>query len=69
MHEGRDYLRFFPDEKNFIQDSKINRQSDRWICQDASEVSTFMHTKFPESVMVHGVVHSRLGDGDDDLDE
>lgn len=60
-HESAHHLRFFTDEKNFIQDRKVNRQNDRWICEDASDVPTVMHTKFPASVMVLGVVSS---DGD-----
>ena len=51
-------LRFFSDEKNFIQDRKVNRQNDRWLCEDPSDVPTVMHSKFPASVMVLGVVSS-----------
>lgn len=51
-------LRFFSDEKNFIQDRKVNSQNDRWLCSDPSEVPTVMHSKFPASVMVLGVVSS-----------
>ena len=51
-------LRFFSDEKNFIQDRKVNRQNDRWLCEDPSDVPTVMHSKFPSSVMVLGVVSS-----------
>lgn len=31
-HDSAGFLRFFSDEKNFIQDRKVNRQNDRWIC-------------------------------------
>lgn len=51
-------LWFFSDEKNFVQDQKVNRRNDRWLCQTAGEVPTVMHTKFPASVMVLGVVSS-----------
>jgi len=51
-------LRFFSDEKNFIQDQKVNRQNDRWLCDDPFKVPTVMHTKCPSSVMVLGVVSS-----------
>lgn len=54
-------LRFFSDEKNFIQDRKVNRQNDRWLCEDPADVPTVMHSKHPASVMVLGVVSS---DGD-----
>lgn len=49
---------FFSDEKNFVQDQKVNRRNDRWLCKGPDEVSTVMHTKFPASVMVLGVVSS-----------
>lgn len=49
-------LWFFSDEKNFDQDQKVNRRNDRWLCNDPSEVPTVMHTKFPATVMVLGVV-------------
>ena len=51
-------LWFFSDEKNFDQDQKVNRKNDRWLCSDPTEVPTVMHTKFPSSVMVLGVVSS-----------
>jgi inhibitor of nuclear factor kappa-B kinase subunit alpha len=51
-------LWFFSDEKNFDQDQKVNRRNDRWLCNDPSEVPTVMHTKFPASLMVLGVVSS-----------
>lgn len=51
-------LRFFSDEKKFIQDQKVNRQNDRWLCDDPFKVPTVMHTKCPSSVMVLGVVSS-----------
>ena len=49
---------FFSDEKNFDQDQKNNRRNDRWLCADPSEVPRVMHTKFPATVMVLGVVSS-----------
>ena len=51
-------LWFFSDEKIFVQDQKVNRKNDRWLCQSPDEVPTVMHTKFPASVMVLGVVSS-----------
>ena len=52
----QDILWFFSDEKNFDQDQKVNRRNDRWLCADPSEVPRVMHTKFPATVMVLGVV-------------
>ena len=49
---------FFSDEKNFTQDQKVNRKNNRWLCRDISEVPVVMHTKFPQTVMVLGVVSS-----------
>lgn len=49
---------FFSDEKNFVQDQKVNRKNDRWLCKTPDDVPTIMHTKFPASVMVLGVVSS-----------
>ncbi|UYV66041.1 hypothetical protein LAZ67_3006267 [Cordylochernes scorpioides] len=49
---------FFSDEKNFDVDQKVNPRNDRWICKDPSEIPVVMHTKFPASVMVLGVISS-----------
>ena len=49
-------LWFYSDEKNFDQDQKINRQNDRWLCADSSDVPHVMYPKFPATVMVLGVV-------------
>lgn len=54
--EEPNMLWFFSDEKNFDQDQKVNRRNDRWLCSNPTEVPTVMHTKFPSSVMVLGVV-------------
>lgn len=51
-------LKFFSDEKNFDQDQKVNRRNDRWLCKSPDEVPRVMHTKFPSTVMVLGVVSS-----------
>lgn len=51
-------LRFFSDEKNFVQDMKVNVQNNRWLCADPSDVPVVMHSKVPASVMVLGVVSS-----------
>ena len=50
---------FFSDEKIFTQDQKTNRQNDRWLCSDPKDVPIVMHTKFPASVMVLGVISSK----------
>ncbi|UYV75622.1 hypothetical protein LAZ67_13000780 [Cordylochernes scorpioides] len=57
-HDSFGMLRFFSDEKNFDVDQKINPRNDRWICKDPSEIPVVMHTKFPASVMVLGVISS-----------
>lgn len=57
-HESAGFIRFFSDEKIFFQDQKVNRQNDRWICQNAYDVPAIMHSKFPASVMVLGVISS-----------
>lgn len=49
-------LWFFSHEKNFDQDQKVNRKNDRY--SNSSEVPHVMHTKFPATVMVLGVVSS-----------
>lgn len=54
-------LVFFSDEKTFHQDQKVNSRNDRWLCKEISEVPIVMHTKFPATVMVLGVV-SNEGD-------
>ena len=51
-----DILWIYSDEKYFDQDQKINRRNDRWLCGDPSDVPHVMHTKFPATVMVLGVV-------------
>ncbi|UYV68049.1 hypothetical protein LAZ67_5002908 [Cordylochernes scorpioides] len=57
-HDSFGMLRFFSDEKNFDVDQKVNPRNDRWICKDPSEKPVVMHTKFPASVMVLGVISS-----------
>ncbi|UYV63624.1 hypothetical protein LAZ67_2005052 [Cordylochernes scorpioides] len=57
-HDSFGMLRFFSDEKNFDLDQKVNPRNDRWICKDPSEIPVVMHTKFPASVMVLGVISS-----------
>ncbi len=47
---------FFSDKKNFLQDQKINRKNNRWLCADISEVPIVMVTKFPATVIVLGIV-------------
>ena len=55
------HVRFFSDEKKFIQDKLHNQQNDCFITDNPEEVPIVMSTKFPTSVMVLGVVSS---DGD-----
>ncbi|UYV71060.1 IKK1 [Cordylochernes scorpioides] len=57
-HDSFGMLRFFSDERNFDVDQKVNPRNDRWICKDPSEIPVVMHTKFPASVMVLGVISS-----------
>ncbi|UYV66188.1 hypothetical protein LAZ67_4000655 [Cordylochernes scorpioides] len=57
-HDSFGMLRFFSDEKNFDVDQKVNPRNDHWICKDPSEIPVVMHTKFPASVMVLGVISS-----------
>lgn len=57
-HQTCGLLKFFSDEKNFDQDQKVNSRNDRWICKDPTEVPVVMHTKFPATVMVLGVISS-----------
>ena len=60
-HGSSGHVRFFSDEKKFIQDKLHNRQNNRFITDDLEEVPIVMSTKFPTSVMVLSVVPS---DGD-----
>ncbi|CAE1302710.1 unnamed protein product [Acanthosepion pharaonis] len=57
-HGSTGMLRFFSNEKNFIQDQTSNSQNDRWICKDIEEVPVVKPTKFPSSVMVLGIISS-----------
>ncbi|UYV73528.1 hypothetical protein LAZ67_10003973 [Cordylochernes scorpioides] len=57
-HDSFGMLRFFSDEKNFDVDQKVNPRNDRWICKDPSEIPVVMHTKFPASVLVLGIISS-----------
>lgn len=57
-HQSAGTLRFFSDEKNFIQDRVINRQNDRWLADSPEDVPISMHSKYPAHVMVLGVVSS-----------
>ena len=60
-HGSSGHVRFFSDEKKFIQDKLHNRQNDCFIADHLVEVPIVMSTKFPTSVMVLGIVSS---DGD-----
>ena len=54
-------LWFFSDEKNFCQDQVHNRQNHQRIAMCRNDVPRVMKTKFPNTVMVFGVINS---DGD-----
>ena len=60
-HTSSGMLRFFSDEKIFVQDMKPNQQNNRWLSASPEEVPIVMHSKYPVHVMVLGVVSS---DGD-----
>ena len=49
-------LWLFSDEKNFCQDQAHNRQNHRWIAMCSNNVPRVMKTKFPNKVMVFGVI-------------
>jgi inhibitor of nuclear factor kappa-B kinase subunit alpha len=49
---------FFSDEKNFTQDQVFNKQNNRWIAMNNSDVPKVMKTKFAATVMVFGVISS-----------
>ena len=51
-------LWFFSDEKNFCQDQAHNRQNHRWIAICPNDVPRVMKTKFPNTVMVFGMISS-----------
>ena len=58
-HQSAGMLRFFSDEKNFLQDRITNRRNDRWLADSPEDVPICMHTKYPAHVMVLGVVSSK----------
>ena len=41
-------------KKNFNQDQSVNWRNNRWSCSDPNKFPTYIHTKFPENVMVLG---------------
>ena len=53
-------LWFFSDEKNFCQDQAHNRQNHRWIAMCPNDVPRVIKTKFPNMVMVFGVISSDM---------
>ena len=57
-HGSSGHVKFFSDEKKFIQDKLHNRQNNHFITDDPEEVPIVMSTKFPTSVMVLGIVSS-----------
>ena len=48
-HVSTGMLRFFSDEKNFVQDLKNNRPNDRWLTESPDEVPVVMHCKVSSS--------------------
>ena len=60
-HTSSGMLRFFSDEKIFVQDMKPNRQNNRWLSASLEEVPIVMHSKYPVHVMMLGIISS---DGD-----
>ena len=54
--EIQDMLWFYSDEKDFDQDQNINQRNDRWLSGDHADALHVMHTKFPATIMVLGVV-------------
>ena len=60
-HTSSGMLKFFSDEKIFVQDMKPNQQNNRWLSASPEEVPIVMHSKHPAHVMVLGVISS---DGD-----
>ena len=57
MKKGR-VIKFFSDEKKFVVDRCINRQTDRWLARDPDDVPVVMKTKNPSSVMCLAVISS-----------
>ena len=53
-------LWFFSNEKNFCQDQAHNRQNHRWIAMCPNDVPRVIKTKFPNMVMVFGVISSDM---------
>ena len=51
-------LWFFSDEKNFSQDQAHNRQNHQWIAMWPNDVPRVIKTKFPNVVMIFGVISS-----------
>lgn len=49
-------LKLFSDWKSFDQDQKLNRRNNSRLCASPAEVHTAMHTKFPSSEVVFGVL-------------
>lgn len=49
-------LWFFTDEEKFYQKIKVNQRNDKWFGRDPKGISMVIHTKFPATVTVLGVV-------------
>ena len=60
-HMSSEMLRFFFDEKIFIQNMKTNQKNNRWLSASPEEVPIVMHSKYPVHIMVLGIISS---DGD-----
>ena len=61
LSSSKGQLIFFSDKKNFLQDQKVNRKNNRWLCSDISKGPIMMASMFPATVMVLGVI-SNEGD-------
>ena len=55
----QDMMWLFSDQKIFCQDQAHNRQNNRWVAINNSDVPRVMKTKFLANVMVCGVVSSK----------
>lgn len=47
-------------EKNFDQHQKVNQRNDRWLCSDLKDIPVVMHTKFPATMMLLGVLSNDI---------
>ncbi len=52
------HIRFFSDENIFTVDKSRNRQNDRWICGDITDVPMVFKSKNPAVIMCLGIMFS-----------